>query len=391
MCRPAHHDTRVKDPTSWLRAAPARSHTCKRPVPPTEDWISDMSAPSRRLPGPDRAAPAVRLGRTITVGIIGAGRVGAVLGAALDRAGHRVVAASGVSAASLARIERLLPSTRLLPADQVPVGRGSAADRRTRRRAGRSGPRSGRGRARSGPGLVVAHTSGAHGIDVLAPAAAVGAHPLALHPAMTFTGTAGRPRPPRRPASRSASPRRTDLRPLATRLVADLGGSVEWIAEAARPLYHAALAHGAQPPGHAGQRGDGPAARRRRGPPRAGPRRRCCGASLENTLQPRRRGADRAGRPGRRRHHRAARGRPARGRAGLGAGLPGPGPPHGRPGDRVRPAAARATPSRCSACWPGPRPKRYRPDASSTGAHGRHDPGRARSQRGRRCAGGSRS
>ena len=80
-----------------------------------------MSAPSRRLPGPDQAAPAVRLGRTITVGIIGAGRVGAVLGAALHRAGHRVVAASGVSASSVARIERLLPSATLLPADQVPV------------------------------------------------------------------------------------------------------------------------------------------------------------------------------------------------------------------------------------------------------------------------------
>ena len=35
------------------------------------------------------------------------------------------------------------------------------------------------------------------------------------------------------------------LRPIATRIVADLGGSVEWVEEAARPLYHAALAHGA--------------------------------------------------------------------------------------------------------------------------------------------------
>jgi predicted short-subunit dehydrogenase-like oxidoreductase (DUF2520 family) len=34
-------------------------------------------------------------------------------------------------------------------------------------------------------------------------------------------------------------------RRFATRLVADLGGSPEWIAEEARPVYHAALAHGA--------------------------------------------------------------------------------------------------------------------------------------------------
>ena len=36
-----------------------------------------------------------------------------------------------------------------------------------------------------------------------------------------------------------------ELRPLAARLVADLGGVPEWIGEADRPLYHAALAHGA--------------------------------------------------------------------------------------------------------------------------------------------------
>src|SRR5207244_3806266 len=38
------------------------------------------------------------------------------------------------------------------------------------------------------PGQVVAHPSGAHGTGVLAPAVARGARPLALHPAMTFTG-----------------------------------------------------------------------------------------------------------------------------------------------------------------------------------------------------------
>ena len=36
-----------------------------------------------------------------------------------------------------------------------------------------------------------------------------------------------------------------ELRPFAARLVADLGGVPEWVAEADRPLYHAALAHGA--------------------------------------------------------------------------------------------------------------------------------------------------
>jgi predicted short-subunit dehydrogenase-like oxidoreductase (DUF2520 family) len=199
-----------------------------------------MSAPSRRLPG--QATTAVRLGRTISVGVIGAGRVGAVLGAALGRAGHHVMAASGVSSASVARIERLLPGAALLPADRVPNGVDLLV------MAVPDDALAGlvRGLVEAGSivkGLVIAHTSGAHGVDVLAPAVAAGAHPLALHPAMTFTGTAqDLDRLESGISFGVTAPER--MRPLATRLVADLGGSVEWIPEAARPLYHAALAHG---------------------------------------------------------------------------------------------------------------------------------------------------
>jgi len=39
------------------------------------------------------------------------------------------------------------------------------------------------------PGQTVVHTSGKHGTSVLAPAARLGASVLAMHPAMTFTGT----------------------------------------------------------------------------------------------------------------------------------------------------------------------------------------------------------
>ena len=55
----------------------------------------------------------------LTVGIVGAGRVGAVLGAALTRAGHRVTGVYAVSAASRARAETLLPG--------VPVSADAAA------------------------------------------------------------------------------------------------------------------------------------------------------------------------------------------------------------------------------------------------------------------------
>jgi predicted short-subunit dehydrogenase-like oxidoreductase (DUF2520 family) len=86
------------------------------------------------------------------------------------------------------------------------------------------------------PGQIVAHTSGAHGLAVLGEVDGI-----ALHPAMTFTGAdADLDRLPG-----IAWGVTTRDRAFATRLVADLGGVPEWIAEDARPLYHAALAHGA--------------------------------------------------------------------------------------------------------------------------------------------------
>ncbi|HZN18150.1 MAG TPA: DUF2520 domain-containing protein [Micromonosporaceae bacterium] len=184
--------------------------------------------------------------RTLAVGIIGAGRVGTVLAAALARAGHRIVGAAGHDdtdlATARARLARLLPGTQRLPAAEVArrselvllavpddVLAPLVADL-----------------AESGsfrPGQLVAHTSGAHGTGVLHPATAKGAHPLALHPAMTFTGRLDDLT--RLPGTSYGVTAPDELRPLAERLVHDLGGVVEWVAEPARPLYHAALAHGA--------------------------------------------------------------------------------------------------------------------------------------------------
>ncbi|MEU8237294.1 Rossmann-like and DUF2520 domain-containing protein [Actinoplanes missouriensis] len=172
----------------------------------------------------------------LTVGVVGAGRVGAVLGAALTAAGHRVVAAAAVSSASRERAARLLPDAAILPADEVAR---AGADLLLLAVPDDALPEMIAGLDRTGalrPGQVVAHTSGAHGLAVLGDV-----NGMALHPAMTFTGAD------------------TDLdrlpgiawgvttrdRAFATRLVADLGGVPEWVAEEARPLYHAALAHGA--------------------------------------------------------------------------------------------------------------------------------------------------
>ena len=174
----------------------------------------------------------------LVVGVVGAGRVGAVLGAALEAAGHRVVAAAAVSAASLGRAARLLPNAAILPADGVA-------------RAGTdlllvAVPDDALGAVVAGLAKtgalterqIVAHTSGAHGIGVLR-----GTKGFALHPAMTFTGDASDL--DRLPGTAYGLTAPAELKGLAARLVTDLGGIPEWIAEDARPVYHAALAHGA--------------------------------------------------------------------------------------------------------------------------------------------------
>ncbi len=93
------------------------------------------------------------------------------------------------------------------------------------------------------PGQLLVHTSGRYGAKVLEPALRAGGLPLALHPAMTFTGT---PVDVQRLAGCSFGVTAPDeLRLAAEALVIEMGGEPEWIAEENRPLYHAALALGA--------------------------------------------------------------------------------------------------------------------------------------------------
>jgi predicted short-subunit dehydrogenase-like oxidoreductase (DUF2520 family) len=173
---------------------------------------------------------------SLVVGVVGAGRVGAVLGAALAAAGHRVVATAAVSAASRRRAALLLPGAEVRPADEVA---GAARDLLLLAVPDDALPGVVTGLVTTGAlerGTTVAHTSGAHGVGVLG-----GVPGMALHPAMTFTGEAA---DLNRLPGISWGVTATD-RAFATRLVADLGGVPEWIDEQSRPLYHAALAHGA--------------------------------------------------------------------------------------------------------------------------------------------------
>ena len=186
-------------------------------------------------------APADRPAR-LAVGVISAGRVGAVLGAALQRAGHRLVGVSAVSRESRRRAESLVPEAPVLPPDEV----AAVADLLMVAVPDDVLPDLVRGLAASAvlrAGTMVAHTSGAHGADVLEPLTRVGALPMALHPVMTFTGTEV---DLQRLAGACFGVTAPDaLRLAAEALVIEMGAEPVWIEEAARPLYHAALAVGA--------------------------------------------------------------------------------------------------------------------------------------------------
>lgn len=177
----------------------------------------------------------------LSVGVVGAGRVGPALAAALRLAGHRPVAASGVSEASRRRAAALLPGVPLVDPPEV-LARAELVLLTVPDDAL---PGLVAGLARTGavqPGQLLVHCSGRHGIAVLDPATRAGALPLALHPVMTFTGT---PVDVQRLAGCTfgvTAP--AELRLAAEALVIEMGGEPEWIEEHARPLYHAALALG---------------------------------------------------------------------------------------------------------------------------------------------------
>jgi predicted short-subunit dehydrogenase-like oxidoreductase (DUF2520 family) len=177
----------------------------------------------------------------LKVGIISAGRVGSALGVALQRVDHVVVACSAVSRASRQRAERRLPDTPVaavpevannaellllaVPDTELPgLVSGLAATSAVR------------------SGTIVVHTSGVNGIGVLAPLSAQDCIPLAIHPAMAFTGSdEDISRLPDTCFGITAADEVGYA--IAQSLVLEIGGEPFRVPEQARTLYHAALAH----------------------------------------------------------------------------------------------------------------------------------------------------
>lgn len=176
----------------------------------------------------------------LSVGIISAGKVGVALAEAFALAGHHV---HGIYAHS-ARSEKLasqripnIPRINLdstahaalvvlaVPDPKLPEVVEEVAQH-TR------------------DGQIVAHVSGAFGCEVLQPITDTGALPLALHPAMTFTGTpADSERLDSCAWGVTSDSEVGDV--VAQTLVASLGGVPVAIPEHRRAAYHAAMAHAA--------------------------------------------------------------------------------------------------------------------------------------------------
>lgn len=175
----------------------------------------------------------------LRIGLIGSGRVGVPMAAALQRAGHRIVATTAISRQSKDRVGAMLPGVLVkkphdvtedvdllilaVPDDVLPdlvaglISTGSIT-----------------------AGQMVVHTSGRYGVEVLHGLYALNALPMAIHPVMTFTGTSidiqrmvGAPFGVTAPEQ---------LLPIAQALVVDLGGEPVVIPEEKRAAYHAALA-----------------------------------------------------------------------------------------------------------------------------------------------------
>ncbi len=165
-----------------------------------------------------------------------------MLGAALRMAEHKVVGASGVSEESATRIEALLPGTPRLDPEEVvrtadlvlltvpddvlePLVAGLATVGAWR------------------PGQIAVHASGLHGLAPLEPARSAGVLPLAIHPAMTFTGTSIDLARLRETVFAVTAP--VPVLPIAQALVVEIGGEPVVIAEENRALYHSGIVHGA--------------------------------------------------------------------------------------------------------------------------------------------------
>jgi len=173
----------------------------------------------------------------VRIAVIGAGRVGTALGVLFARAGHEIVAVAGREATT-ARAAAWLPGVPVRsPADAALVAEFALitvpddAIVPVTDALAREGALS--------PGLWVAHTSGAVGLDALDAGRAAGARGLVIHPLQTLPdverAVATIPG-----AAMAVTADDEEGASLGARLARDLGARPFPLADADRALYHAA-------------------------------------------------------------------------------------------------------------------------------------------------------
>lgn len=171
-------------------------------------------------------------------GLVGSGKVGTVLAKALAGAGHEIVAATCGSPESAERLEALLPGVRVLPADEVvrasqlvlfalpaaelePLVAGLAQTEVF------------------SPGQLLVHTAPEFGYSVFAPAQKAGVIPVAITPALVFTGTSIDLFRLRESVMVASAP--AVALPIAQALIVEMGAEPVVLAETARAEYADAL------------------------------------------------------------------------------------------------------------------------------------------------------
>ena len=174
------------------------------------------------------------------VGVIGMGHVGPAIASALRATGFPLVGVGARSAASRERADLMVQGIPILSSAEVASKSEililAVPDREieplTEQLVAQGVIR---------PGQVVIHLSGAQGLSPLAAATRVGALPVALHPAMTFSGTSlDVPALEGLPIAYTSTP---VAAPLAAALIQAVGGIPVPVEEGDRVLYHAALTH----------------------------------------------------------------------------------------------------------------------------------------------------
>lgn len=179
-----------------------------------------------------------RSGR-LGIGIIGAGRVGPVLGAALAGAGHAIVGIAATSENNKDRARAMLEDVPILDIPDL-IERSELVILAIPESEIESLVA---GLAATGawqPGQLVLHTAPGLGWEVLRPAMAAGAIPLAVHPAMAFTGTSIDLTRLRESYCAVTAP--TPVLPIGQALVVEMGAEPVVIEEADRPVYAEAIA-----------------------------------------------------------------------------------------------------------------------------------------------------